>query len=294
MKKLRKIASLFLVTALMVVMALPVGAFAEVKKGDSGKVEGTYTKGPYTYYANSAGQIYTVEDKDGNEIDPTAKNFQTLIDNCTDAEQKAALNDVKSNGDYFDSDDAGDDDDEEGGNGSYQQGSTDQATQAIADITEQLKPHADINQGARTLKPIMKIVNLIIGILASAFCILIGLFTAIDILYLVVPALHNSLDEKAMAKGQTGKDGGVKPRLVSEDACQAYNEVMNEANGGKNLLLVYLKKRIGAYIAVGIVLYMLLSGNLSLLVNIVLKALNGVFGFAEDFAGDTLEDVAGG
>lgn len=294
MKKLRKIASLFLVTALMVVMALPVGAFAEVKKGDSGKIEGTYTKGPYTYYANSAGQIYTVEDKDGNEIDPTAKNFQTLIDNCTDAEQKAALNDVKSNGDYFDSDDADDDDDEEGGDGSYKQGSTNQATQAIADITEQLKPHADINQGARTLKPIMKIVNLIIGILASAFCILIGLFTAIDILYLVVPALHNSLDEKAMAKGQTGKDGGVKPRLVSEDACQAYNEVMNEANGGKNLLLVYLKKRIGAYIAVGIVLYMLLSGNLSLLVNIVLKALNGVFGFAEDFAGDTLEDVAGG
>lgn len=294
MKKLRKITALFLVTALMVVMALPIGALAAVKKSDSGKVEGNYTKGPYTYYANSAGQIYTVEDKDGNEIDPTAKNFQTLIDNCTDAEQKAALNDVKSNGSYFDSDDAGDDEDEEGGDGSYQQGSTDQATQAIADITEQLKPHADINQGARTLKPIMKIVNLIIGILASAFCILIGLFTAIDILYLVVPALHNSLDEKAMAKGQTGKDGGVKPRLVSEDACQAYNEVMNEANGGKNLLLVYLKKRIGAYIAVGIVLYMLLSGNLSLLVNIVLKALNGVFGFAEDFASDTLENATGG
>ena len=93
------------------------------------------------------------------------------------------------------------------------------------------------------------------------------------------------LEGKAMESGSTAKDGGAKLAIVSNDAYNAYKEA---TDGNKNVMLTYLKKRIVAYIAVAVVLYMLLSGNLSLIVEIVLKALNGVFDFAEEFAADQL------
>lgn len=158
---------------------------------------------------------------------------------------------------------------------------TQQAKDAIADIKSQMNVHADINSAAGALAPIIEMVNSIIGILATIILIGIGFFTAVDVLYLEVPALHTSMDDKAMSKGQTGKSGGVKPKIVSEDASQAYKEAQET---GKNVLLIYLKKRIVAYIAVAIVLYMLLSGNLSLIVEVVLKMLNGVFGWVEDYS----------
>lgn len=158
---------------------------------------------------------------------------------------------------------------------------TQQAADAIDNIKDLTNVHPDLKSAQGTLEPIIEIVNTVIGILATAILILIGLFTAIDILYLEVPTFHNSMDQKAMEKGQTNKSGGVKAKIVSEDASQAYQEATET---GKNVLIVYLKKRIVAYIAVAIVLYMLLSGNLSLIVEVVLKMLNGVFGWVEEYS----------
>lgn len=158
---------------------------------------------------------------------------------------------------------------------------TQQALDAIENIKDLTNVNPDLKGAQGTLAPIIEIVNTVIGILATAILILIGLFTAIDILYLEVPTFHNSMDQKAMEKGQTNKSGGVKAKIVSEDASQAYQEATET---GKNVLIVYLKKRIVAYIAVAIVLYMLLSGNLSLIVEVVLKMLNGVFGWVEEYS----------
>lgn len=156
-----------------------------------------------------------------------------------------------------------------------------QAADAIQNIKDLTNVHADLGAAQQTLEPIIEMVNTAIGILATAILILVGLFTAVDILYLEVPAFHNSLDQKAMEKGQTNKSGGVKAKIVSEDASQAYQEAQEN---GKNPMIVYLKKRIVAYVAVAIVLYMLLSGNLSLIVEVVLKMLNGVFGWVEEYS----------
>lgn len=156
-----------------------------------------------------------------------------------------------------------------------------QAMDAIQDIKDLTNVHADLSAAQGTLEPLIEIVNTVIGVLATAILILVGLFTAIDILYLEVPAFHNTMDQKGMEKGQTNKSGGVKHKLISEDASQAFQEA---SENGKNPMIVYLKKRIVAYVAVAIVLYMLLSGNLSLIVEVVLKMLNGVFGWVEDYS----------
>lgn len=153
--------------------------------------------------------------------------------------------------------------------------------QAIDDIFDGLNVKADLAAATLTLGPLTDIVNAFIGVVASIILLLVGLLTAIDVLYLEVPSLHSSMDTKAMDKGQVNKSGGVKPKIVSEDASNAYNEA---TQNGKNPLIVYLKKRVVAYIAVAVVLYMLLSGNLALIVKVVLKALNGVFNWVEDYS----------
>lgn len=152
---------------------------------------------------------------------------------------------------------------------------------AINQIVDGMNVKADVTKATQSLNGLTEIVNTVIGVLAVFILTLIGILTAVDILYLEVPALHNSMDTKAMDKGQTNKSGGVKPKIVSEDASQAYSEAMEN---GKNPMLIYLKKRVVAYIAVAIVLYMLLSGNLALIVKVVLKALNGVFGWFEEYS----------
>lgn len=158
---------------------------------------------------------------------------------------------------------------------------TDKTDNAIDQIISGMEVQADIAAATTSLNGLIKIVNTVIGVLAVFILTLIGILTAIDVLYLEVPALHNSMDTKAMDKGQTNKSGGVKPHIVSEDASQAYSEAMEN---GKNPMIIYLKKRVVAYIAVAIVLYMLLSGNLALIVKVVLKALNGVFGWFEEYS----------
>lgn len=158
---------------------------------------------------------------------------------------------------------------------------TSQAVDAINQIKQNMNIHADLNAAAGTLEPLVEVVNTIVGALATAILILVGLFTAIDVLYLEVPAFHNTMDQKGMEKGTTNKSGGVKHKLISEDASQAYEEASKD---GKNPLIIYLKKRIVAYVAVAIVLYMLLSGNLSLIVEVVLKMLNGIFGWVEEYS----------
>ena len=98
--------------------------------------------------------------------------------------------------------------------------------QVIDEITDTLHTHADIGAASRSLEGLTEIVNTVIGVLAIAILTLVGIFTAIDVLYLEVPPLHNSLDNGAMDKGQTNKSGGVKPKIISEDASQAYSEAM--------------------------------------------------------------------
>ena len=112
-----------------------------------------------------------------------------------------------------------------------------------------------------------------LGGLTIAILTLVGVFTAIDIFYLVVPPLHTALEEGAAAKGQTDKNGNPKPRLVSKDACDAYNE---GTENQKNVILTYLKKRIVAYIAVAVVVFLLLTGQMSAIITTVLKLISGV------------------
>jgi len=148
------------------------------------------------------------------------------------------------------------------------------AAKEIDDITGSLALSANMETGQKLITPKMQeLIATFIGGLTIAILTLIGLFTAVDIFYLVVPPLHTALEEGAAAKGQTDKNGNPKPRIVSKDACDAYNE---GTENQKNVIITYLKKRIVAYIAVAVVVFLLLTGQMSKIITTVLSLISGV------------------
>jgi hypothetical protein len=76
-----------------------------------------------------------------------------------------------------------------------------------------------------------------------------------------------------MAGGKKA-NGETKLRFVSDEAQYAVQECSLES--GKNPLISYFSKRIIAYICVAIILFMFLTGNISLITNMALKVVNGV------------------
>jgi len=145
--------------------------------------------------------------------------------------------------------------------------------ESIDKINQAVNLSADLNKANGLLSDSLK--SLIVTIISALTWLIlsaVGLFTAVDVFYLVVPALHTALEEGAEARGRTDKNGNPKPRFVSTDATRAYSEA-NET--GKNVITIYLKKRIVAYIAVAVVVYMLLSGNLSAIIKLVLNLISG-------------------
>ncbi len=148
------------------------------------------------------------------------------------------------------------------------------ALDKIDQITGALGMEADITSGEELISEELRgLIATIIGGITIVILTAVGLFTALDIFYLVIPTLHTYLDDNAGANGRTDKNGNVKPRFVSNDACQAYRE---GSENQKNVIMVYLKKRIIAYIAVAVVVFLLLTGQLTAIIKFVLKLISGL------------------
>lgn len=143
----------------------------------------------------------------------------------------------------------------------------------IDDISQNIGLGADMNGANAIIGDAARgVINTVMGILAWIAMVGIGIFTALDICYMIIPTLHATLEELAMNKGTTTKDGHPKPRFISQDAVNAYKEGIEN---GKNILILYLKKRVVAYIAAAIVIYMLMSGRITIVIEAVLRLLSG-------------------
>ena len=69
-------------------------------------------------------------------------------------------------------------------------------------------------------------------------------------------------------------EGMNKMRFVTDEAIYA---VQSAAVGsGKSAISIYLGKRVFAFIMTGVVIYILLTGNVSLIVNVVLNFISGL------------------
>lgn len=138
---------------------------------------------------------------------------------------------------------------------------------------------ADIMEGAKSLESVMPLINTITGAIVVIVLLGMALFTSFDVAYLVFPVAKQQMDKAGssgnkMASKTDHKTGEAKFRWVTDDAIQSYTE---STESGKHPLTTYLKKRLLSYIAVAVVVFMLMSGNLAVIINFVLQMLGSVF-----------------
>lgn len=145
--------------------------------------------------------------------------------------------------------------------------------------------------GAQTmLSGLEGVISLIVGILAYIVVIALPLFTAIDVCYITIPvfrekseSVKNSGSGFGNAMTKTRKDGSTGVRFVSDEAQYAVES--SSLADGKSPLKTYLFKRAGAFVMLAIVLYILIGGQINVIVKIAINLVSGIMGALGGLAG---------
>lgn len=118
-------------------------------------------------------------------------------------------------------------------------------------------------------------VSVALGGLIVALCVLAGLITTVDVLFMTVPYIHDKLVEVLDRRRRDGESSS-KIVFLSKQAIDAYDEA---AQTGKQAILIYLRKRIGYYVVLVIAIYFLVSGweqIVHFVANLIVNILDGI------------------
>lgn len=160
-----------------------------------------------------------------------------------------------------------------------QSGTTQKVQVELDDALNNIGVVADTKTAAASLKGFGKFISTIIGGIAIIITLGMALSSALDICYIAFPPLRNFCgDQLAMGESNAmvkqDKDGNLSLRWITDDAVAAVKTATIE--NGKNPFATYFKKRVWSYIILVILLYMLMSGNITILTNLALKAVEGI------------------
>lgn len=142
----------------------------------------------------------------------------------------------------------------------------------VNDITGNLGVGADIEGATVGLAGFVPLVNMFLGIAVVVVTLGLAVFTAFDVCYICFPVFRNKCEDMKVNGGpgvKHGANGEVKLRFVSDEAQYAVNNSAT-IESGKSPLTTYLAKRIWAYIAVSIILFMFFTGQINIITEIAM------------------------
>lgn len=154
---------------------------------------------------------------------------------------------------------------------------TSTATNRVEEITGDLNIAADTKTATSLLSGFIPVISTLLGILTVGITLAMTVFSGVDICYIAFPAVRGKMEDSRNTGGvmsQKTSDGGTKLRFVSDEAQWAVQEAIT--NPGKNAMVMYFGKRVISYIVLSIVLFIIMTGNISLITNLALKAVDGV------------------
>lgn len=162
------------------------------------------------------------------------------------------------------------------------------ATDKTLEITGGLSVNADTGNAVETLSGLTDIINIILGLMVVAVTLGMAVFTSFDVAYIAFPVFRNKCEDAKATGGsnamvKTTSNGEAKLRWVTDEAQYAVQQSGVE-NGGRSAWGIYLKKRIVAYIFLAIILTMFMTGNINILTNIALNAVEGVMNVLSELA----------
>lgn len=155
-----------------------------------------------------------------------------------------------------------------------------QATEGLSNITTGMGIGADTASAMGTLSGLVPILNYVLGIIVVLLSLGMTIFSAFDICYIAWPVFRNACEESKnnggiMASNKKGADGGTKLRFITDEAIYAVNST-ETSQTGKNPILVYLGKRVITYMLLAVMLFILVTGNITIFTDIAIRLTSGL------------------
>ena len=155
----------------------------------------------------------------------------------------------------------------------------------LEDITD---ANPDLKGAQKTFEGIMPGVNFVLGLIITLITVGMTILCALDIIYIVFPVFRgtcNNMKQEGKATSRKRSENAGEARLffISDEAEFAVNTA-ETSQTGKSPLGIYFGKRLVSYIILAIVIFILLTGNLSIITNIALKAVSGLLSLIQDMA----------
>jgi len=131
------------------------------------------------------------------------------------------------------------------------------------------------------------ILNVALGVITTLITIGMTFFTAFDVAYIAFPVVRTAFDDAVTTNNPkmtktNSKTGETELRFVSDDAQYAVKTCSIES--GKSPWGLYFKRRLVSYIMLAIILFILLTGNIDLITNIVLNMIGGIMEVLQNLA----------
>lgn len=159
------------------------------------------------------------------------------------------------------------------------------STNLNTDVIGGFSVPADTGTANMLLSGFVAPISTLLGILVIFVTVGMTIFTALDLSYIAFPVFREKCDDKKASGGmgtKTGKDGNTKLTFITDDAQHAVIAA-DTVQSGKSPFVIYLKTRALSYILLSIVIFILLTGNISIFATLALKLVQGLLDFLSGF-----------
>jgi hypothetical protein len=162
-----------------------------------------------------------------------------------------------------------------------------QVSQKMEGLVNNLEVTADTASAGVMLSGVAPLINILLGIVATFIMFGMAISSSLDICYIAFPVVRNKAEDMKMEGNKygtkKGANGETKLLWFTDDAQYAVNSTITEGNG-KSPWAVYFKKRVAAYIFLTIIMFILLTGNITLITDIALKIVSGILNVLQSLA----------
>jgi len=144
----------------------------------------------------------------------------------------------------------------------------------------------DTQHATKSLQGFIPVISFILGAVVLLISVGMTIFSAFDICYIAFPTFRQKCEDSkasggAMASSKKDSNGEAKMRFITDEAIHAVQE-SETIKTGKNPFVIYFKKRILAYLLLAITVFILLTGNVTVLTNLAVKLVSGILDIIQE------------
>lgn len=151
------------------------------------------------------------------------------------------------------------------------------AVQEYSNNIGDLGLQADVGTATGMLSGFMGVLRTMLGVIVVFISVGMTVFSAFDLAYIAFPVFRNKCEDAKQNGGMMAKkssNGEAKLRFISDDAQYAV-VAADTTQSGKNPFIIYFGKRLISYLVLAILLFILLTGRVTVFTDIAIRLVSG-------------------